>query len=415
MKTQTILILLLLFFPVISGYSQFVKKEVILLDTSLKSGQQSYKFKSDELITSVSVRIAMESNFNNASLIANGRTYKLTKNEEVDAVEFKTSNLIIFDVPVKTFTINPDYINGKIEVFMINDKNGVEYPSVRVKMKKKSACGEEPPMIDQSEWRKGLDEPSFDRIHHDVNNIIIHHSATSNTISDYTSAVRNIYIYHTVTNGWSDIGYNYVIVPNGDIYKGRDPALYPQDEVMGAHFCGKNSETMGICMLGTYVTDTPTDTALASLELLLAWKLVKDSLMPMGMHSHPLNPYLNVIAGHRDGCATQCPGDILYGKLDKVRDNIYQQFNICGFSHLNLMNTHLEDITIYPNPVSNILHINSPIEIDEISITDLSGRLVRSVDSPGNYIDFSGVKTGLYLIKLKSGEQSVVKKVCRIN
>ncbi|MEZ4907434.1 MAG: hypothetical protein R2771_07300 [Saprospiraceae bacterium] len=39
-----------------------------------------------------------------------------------------------------------------------------------------------------------------------------------------------------------------MIDPNGVIYEGRGGG----DNVMGAHMCGHNYNTMGICALGTY-------------------------------------------------------------------------------------------------------------------------------------------------------------------
>ena len=80
-------------------------------------------------------------------------------------------------------------------------------------------------MIDQAIWREGLKAPDFEPIIHDVHNVIVHHSARSNLVTDYTSAIRNIYLYHNEVRGWSDIGYNYVVAANGDIYKGCDPGV----------------------------------------------------------------------------------------------------------------------------------------------------------------------------------------------
>jgi uncharacterized protein with LGFP repeats len=54
----------------------------------------------------------------------------------------------------------------------------------------------------------------------------VHHTASSN---DYTreqaaAMVRGIYAYHVKSNGWSDIGYNYLVDRYGRAYEGR-PAV----------------------------------------------------------------------------------------------------------------------------------------------------------------------------------------------
>ena len=51
----------------------------------------------------------------------------------------------------------------------------------------------------------------------------VHHTATSN---DYTpdqvpAILRSIYAYHVLSNGWCDIGYNFVIDKFGRIWEGR--------------------------------------------------------------------------------------------------------------------------------------------------------------------------------------------------
>lgn len=55
--------------------------------------------------------------------------------------------------------------------------------------------------------------------------ILVHH--TVNDISKFQSEdnvkslLRSVYKMHAFTNGWGDIGYNFVISPNGVIYEGR--------------------------------------------------------------------------------------------------------------------------------------------------------------------------------------------------
>ncbi|WP_176223749.1 N-acetylmuramoyl-L-alanine amidase, partial [Marivirga sericea] len=239
------------------------------------------------------------------------------------------SSLIHFEQAIKSIDL---YIPSEVQdlnVVLINGSGEYSDFSPRKTIMNQSSDCELSGVVQQSEWRVGLPEPSYTRIFTDTGNMIVHHSAGSNNTIDFTQAVRDIYIYHTQENGWSDIGYNYLVAPNGTVYAGRDPAGGEQDQVMGAHFCGSNSNTMGICLMGNYETIEPTSELLESLESLISWKAFKDDLPVLESKFHPLNPELGVIAGHRDGCSTLCPGDNVYLKLQEIRENVNSQLVIC--------------------------------------------------------------------------------------
>jgi len=54
----------------------------------------------------------------------------------------------------------------------------------------------------------------------------------------------------------------------------------------------------------------------------------------------------------------------------------------------------------YPNPATNgTLNIKSEIEIQEVSILDMQGRTVINFEKPGNKIDISNLKSGVYFIR----------------
>ncbi|MFN7929681.1 MAG: hypothetical protein U0Y68_17395 [Blastocatellia bacterium] len=54
--------------------------------------------------------------------------------------------------------------------------------------------------------------------------LLVHHTANANTATDWAAVVRAIWSFHIFTNGWSDIGYNYLIDPNV-IYEGAGAAI----------------------------------------------------------------------------------------------------------------------------------------------------------------------------------------------
>jgi hypothetical protein len=310
-----------------------------------------------------------------AELIANVKRIQLSRDEHVFHSDSTwTTNLIVFEPPANNFSITGLVSGEEYELITIR------LPELILHSKPKSPFNDcsEPDMVLQSEWRDGLPVPDYDRIFNQVHNIVLHHSATSNALTDYTALVRSIYTYHTDVNGWSDIGYNYLIAPDGTIFAGRDPGNDMEThQVLGAHFCASNTGTMGICLLGTYMNEIPTAEMTASLIQLLSWKTALDSIPPLAFHPHPLDPELPSIAGHRDGCSTLCPGDLVYEQLQTYRNHTQQQLISCGvFLGLpdEIMAT-TPKASLYPNPVRG-QHMSLVLENEPVSVQifDTNGR-----------------------------------------
>lgn len=113
-----------------------------------------------------------------------------------------------------------------------------------------------------------------------ITKIIVHCSATPEG-KDYT--VKDIDTWHRA-NGWSGIGYHWVIYRDGTIAKGRD------ESIIGAHCTGQNTNSIGICYIGGTESNglTPKDTRTpqqkASLIKLL--KELKSRYPKASIHSH---------------------------------------------------------------------------------------------------------------------------------
>lgn len=189
-----------------------------------------------------------------------------------------------------------------------------------------------PSVVTRTEWGcpDGQDNSHGISAYTTVTHLIVHHTATPNDATDWAAEVRGIWELHIFTNGWSDIGYNYLIDPNGVIYEGRAGG----DNVQGAHFSCANANTMGVALLGTFIEAAPTEQALASLKYLLAWKCNQRDIYPLGTTFHGgTGLELRNISGHRDGnsalpnsgaCSkgTECPGDMLYSMLPAIREGV---------------------------------------------------------------------------------------------
>jgi hypothetical protein len=179
-----------------------------------------------------------------------------------------------------------------------------------------------PPIVTRTEW----DCPDGQITTHGalsyttVTHLIIHHTVDDNDSPDWAAVVRSIWNFHVFERGYADLAYNYLIDPHGMIYEGRSGG----DNVQGAHFSGVNLGTMGVALLGEFMTVAPTAPALTSLEKILAWKCDQRNIDPTGASLHPASQlYLKTISGHRDGPGvTECPGDALYPLLPAIRDEV---------------------------------------------------------------------------------------------
>ena len=251
-----------------------------------------------------------------------------------------------------------------------------------------------------------------------VTHLIVHHSATGNTSSNWAAVVASFFDTHVNTNGWSDIGYNYLIAPDGTLFVGRGGG----ENVQGAHFCGLNANTMGICMIGTYTTEQPTALAVEKLRKVLAWKASEKNIDPTGrsLLANYGTSY-NHISGHRDGCATSCPGDLLYGQISAIQQAVKTEIAACVTATNDLFTEG--SVRIAPNPNNGQFQISAVLKEKNrdaplsLTVYSLDGKAVfeqkiETVDVNFNQIvQLPNVVSGLYLVRLRSGDKAFSEKI----
>jgi hypothetical protein len=191
--------------------------------------------------------------------------------------------------------------------------------------------GTPPPIIPRAAWGGDSVPPRSPPEYGVVQMAFVHHTVTAN---DYTadqsgSIVLGIAKYHRDTNGWNDIGYNFLVDKYGQVFEGRAGGV--EQPVVGAQAQGYNDQSTGVALLGTFSDEPIPEPAMAAVAWLLGWK--------MSLHGVPceggltvisgggsLNRYsagtpvaMQRISGHRDGDKTECPGNALYGQLPTLR------------------------------------------------------------------------------------------------
>ncbi|SDU84364.1 FG-GAP-like repeat-containing protein [Jiangella alkaliphila] len=185
-----------------------------------------------------------------------------------------------------------------------------------------------PPIHSRAAW--GADESlreQTDPLYGDVEGGFVHHTAGTNTYTeaDVPAILRGIYEYHVTGRGWRDIGYNFFVDRFGRIWEGRWGGI--DRAVVGAHVEGYNSYSVGVAALGEFTATQPGQPVIDAYAQLFAWKFGLGDVDPLGTFAYPNQQTLPTISGHRDGVATECPGELLYAQLGTIRAATQAQLN----------------------------------------------------------------------------------------
>jgi hypothetical protein len=204
-----------------------------------------------------------------------------------------------------------------------------------------------PAYVSRTAWGNpnGEDAPDAPPEFRTATHLVVHHTADANSLGtrepNWASRVRAIWSYHTHSLGWGDIGYNWLIDPNGVIYAGRAGSTDTTTDAVGFHDAA-NYGSMGVSVLGTYSTVAPTAAAQASLVNVLAWKAQQRGIDLFGKayyegcakstycFAHKTGVIVPTLAGHRQVMATACPGDAFMAIMPTIRQRVVDKIRSDG-------------------------------------------------------------------------------------
>jgi len=176
-------------------------------------------------------------------------------------------------------------------------------------------------LIRRNEWQSMPPKEPYTK--HTPMAITIHHTAGKypETIEQSFEEIQFIQDYHQNGRGWIDIGYHFLIDPLGNIFEGRPL------KVVGAHVLGKNTNNIGISIMGFYHSpkdnqvSTNTIAAIITLSKYLSenYTITKSSFY-----------------AHRELGSTDCPGDILYSHMPDFRKLIFEENEPIGIKIENI-------------------------------------------------------------------------------
>lgn len=194
---------------------------------------------------------------------------------------------------------------------------------------------EMPEIYTRAQWGADESKRSWDPSYADtIRAATIHHTAGSNnyTEDEVPGMLRSIYQYHAVTQGWGDIGYNFLVDKFGRIWEGRYGGM--ASTVIGAHAGGWNTNTFGVSMMGNYEDVQVSEASMDAVSSVIAWKLALFGRDPQGTTQltgggsgtsrYPAGTTITtpVIFGHREVGNTLCPGEYAWARMAEFRDRV---------------------------------------------------------------------------------------------
>ncbi len=172
-------------------------------------------------------------------------------------------------------------------------------------------------VIDRQYWCRGDGVASLMNPMLPAKYITVHHDGMSPFMAkDQNSASARIEIIRNGhrSKGWGDIGYHYVVDRGGRVWEGRELRW------QGAHVKGCNEGNIGVCNLGNFDEQSPSDEQLEALEKLLTCLMDKHSVPVSRVRTHKEWP----------SAATACPGRSLQREMVTMRSAKLARLSIPG-------------------------------------------------------------------------------------
>lgn len=104
------------------------------------------------------------------------------------------------------------------------------------------------------------------------------------------------------------------------------------------------------------------------------------------------------------------------GTVDDTPDyNFYVDNFIVESAQLSTseVNGSKKAVTIHPNPFKDVLYISDTKDLKLVTVTDVSGRLLKTIENPTKEINLSTLSSGLYFVNIqfKDGSKTTVKAI----
>lgn len=162
-------------------------------------------------------------------------------------------------------------------------------------------------VIGRAAWTREQPKWNMSKRMNGVNRITVHHDALEidgrgqGWAINRLNKIRRAHLSRGST--WVDIGYHYIIDPDGRVWEGRPISIE------GAHVAATNDHNIGVMCMGNFERDRPTQAQLYSLDSMVA-NLMRRYRVPMGR-----------VVTHQELKPTECPGNNLQSYMRQTRSN----------------------------------------------------------------------------------------------
>jgi hypothetical protein len=187
-------------------------------------------------------------------------------------------------------------------------------------------------------------------------------------------------------------------------------------DVLACNFNPSATDAVNICIYPpnvsitgnemSYEGDTETYSVNAGEEVILSWSVTGNNTILSDINNAEID-ILWAEAGVHTVSVIAMIGDDCVGEIET--------FNVEVISSVGLPELTSFSITIFPNPASETLHVQSNIALASIEIYNLSGKLILANNDFRNHgtIHLKNIENGSYLLKITSinGSQSLRKIV----
>ncbi|NIN68182.1 MAG: hypothetical protein GTO63_26430 [Anaerolineae bacterium] len=237
-------------------------------------------------------------------------------------IEVSPSRYLQYRLILGTFDASMSPLVRELVFALMNTRDGPGVEEARAMILPQEATSgvPQPRIISRRGW--GANEAWATRkpIYRQPTTFVIHHTVTPNNPEDPAYIVRAIYQYHAISRGWGDIGYNFLIDRQGNVYEGRKGG----DGVVGIHARDYSYGSIGIALLGDYRYAKMTPAMKEALISLMAWEADRFNIHPLESSYFIQRKFPHLVA-HRDLWPTICPGDNVYKVLPELRQQTWQR------------------------------------------------------------------------------------------